>query len=137
MNAALITRGAGMESNYKLATHSLLTEWARWRFYQSGEVSGYPRQVPFYRLFRGASVSGVLITDDIAEKVDRAVSRIRQKDEDQARVLELYYLEHKTLAQIGEKTGVHRLVATERLRLAQNAVEWIMDPDFIHNEYLQ
>ncbi len=82
-----------MESTYSGLTRSLLMEWARWKWYQSGEVRGYAREVPFYRLMRGASVGGPVITDDQAERVDRAVSRLSQRCPDQAEVIRMYYLD--------------------------------------------
>lgn len=116
-----------MESNHARYTRSLLAEWAKWRYYQSGEVKGFPHEVPFYRLFRGASVGGPVITDDQAEKVDSAVSRLMQRCPDQGSVLALYYLESMPPLKIGKRLDYGETRVRELLKQAENAIEWILD----------
>ena len=116
-----------MESNHSRATRSLLIEWARWRDYQSGEVKGFPGEVPFYRMMRGSSVSGPLITDDTAERVDSAVSRLTNRCPDQGAVLTLYYRDYKSIPDICKSQKIGETRARELLRTAENAIEWILD----------
>jgi len=116
-----------MESTYSRAVRGLLTEWAIWHHYQSGEVKGYPTRTPFDRM-RGGGARSALIADIDAEKVDRAVARLDQRCPDQAGVLKLYYLEGMSIDTIRVKLRISRPDATQTLRQAETAVEWILDP---------
>lgn len=115
-----------MESSYARVTQGLLAEWARWHYYRSGEVRGYPHEVPFYRLFRAGGIREALVTDEEAERIDRAVAKLSARCPDQAAVLKLYYLEGMTIQTIARKTG-YRTRAAQLLRQAETAIEWILD----------
>lgn len=126
MTAAVTIKGSGMESNHSRLVDSYLSEWARWRLIQSGEVRGYPPETPFNRL-RGSSVRSVLITDSTAEDVDAAVSKLIKRCPQQGKILALYYLERMTLATIARKEKMSETVARYELRAARNAIEWILE----------
>jgi hypothetical protein len=122
-----------MESNHGRLVSSLLSEWAKWRHYQSGEVRGYPTAIPTERL-RGSSVSSALIMDSQAEVVDRAVAKLAARCPDQGTVLKLYYLERPNLGWVGDRVTdqygrrIGRQAATVKLRQAESAIEWILEP---------
>jgi len=120
-------RGACMESNHRLNTQLLLEGWALWRYYQSGEVKGYPREVPFYRLMRGASVSGSILTDEQAQRVDAAVGRLSARCPDQGQCIRLRYLDGKSLRFIATALDVPKTRAEDLLKSGVLAVEWILD----------
>ncbi len=128
MNQAVkITEGRGMESSHLLATQLLLEQWARWRFYQSGEVKGYPREVPFYRMMRGTAVSQPHITDEMGERIDYAVTRLTDRCPEQGEAIKLRYLEGDSPGKIGRTLGVGETRAREILRQGYTAIEWILD----------
>lgn len=127
MLAQPITKGIYMESNHLLATQLLLEQWARWRYYQSGEVKGYPREVPFYRMMRGSGVSSPHITDEVAERVDYAVTRLCDRCPDQGQAVKLRYLEGDSPAKIGRVLCVGETRARELLRQGVTALDWILE----------
>jgi len=116
-----------MESNHRIATQILLEQWARWRYYQSGEVKGYPREVPFYRLMRGASVSGSILTDEQAQRVDAAVGRLSARCPDQGQCIRLRYLDGKSLRFIATEMGIPKTRAEDLLKSGVLAVEWVLE----------
>lgn len=116
-----------MESNHLLATQLLLEQWARWRYYQSGEVKGYPREVPFYRLMRGTGVSAPYITDEQGEKIDYAVTRLCDRCPDQGQAIKLRYLEGDSPGKIGRVLGVGETRARDILRQAYTAIDWLLE----------
>jgi len=126
MNAA-IKIGGGMESSNYLATQLLLEQWARWRYYQSGEVKGYPREVPFYRMMRGTGVSQPYITDETGERVDYAVTRLSERCPDQGQAIKARYLDGDSPAKIGRALYIGETRAREILRQGVTAIEWIME----------
>lgn len=126
MNAA-IKIGGGMESTYIRVTCSLLAAWAQNRHRESGEVKGYPPEVPFYRLIRGSSVGGLPITDEQYDRVDAAVSKLCHRCPDQGEALKLSYLDHMPNKKIGERLDVGETRARELVRQAENAVDWILE----------
>ena len=135
--ATLLKKGAKMESNHTRLVRSLLSEWAKWHHVQSGQVRGYPTEIPTERL-RGSSVSSLLILDIQAEVVDRAVSRLAGRCKDQADILKLYYLDGISLTGMSraykKQSGkyIDRQAATVKLRQAESAIEWILEPEIIH-----
>ena len=122
-----ITRGVGMESNHLLATQLMLEQWARWRYYQSGEVKGFPREVPFYRMMRGTGVSAPYITDDMGERVDYAVTRLCDRCPDQGQAIKARYLDGDSPARIGRALGIGETRARELLKQGVGAVSWILE----------
>jgi len=116
-----------MDSNYRLNTQMLLEQWAIWRYYQSGEVRGYPREVPFYRMMRGASVSQPHITDEQGQRVDAAVARLSARCADQGQCVRLRYLEGKSLRFIATALHIPKTRAEDLLKQGVLAVEWILD----------
>lgn len=117
----------GMESTHYLSTQLLLEQWARWRYYQSGEVKGYPREVPFYRMMRGTSVSQPYITDEAGERVDYAVTRLCDRCPDQGQAIKSRYLDGESPAKIGRSLGIGETRARELLRQGVVAIEWILE----------
>jgi len=114
-----------MESTYSRAVQADLAGWSIWHHQQSGVVRGYPNAIPTERL-RGSTVKSAPITDEVAEKVDSSVAKLCVRSPDQGEVLKLYYLEHKTLSEIGRRLGIGRMIATQRLKQAETAIEWII-----------
>lgn len=127
MSLAITTTGYGMESNHQLATQLLLEQWARWRYYQSGDVKGYPREVPFYRLMRGTAVSAPHITDSTGERIDYAVARLCDRCPDQGGAIKARYLEGHSTARIGRLMHIPETRARELLRQGVTAVSWILE----------
>jgi len=111
----------------RVSAQLLLEQWGRWRYYQSGEVKGYPREVPFYRMMRGSGVSAPYITDDMGELVDYAVTRLTHRCPDQGQAIKLRYLDGESPATIGRKLSVGETKARELLRQGVTAIEWIID----------
>lgn len=120
-------REACMESNHRIATQILLEQWARWRYYQSGEVRGYPREVPFYRMMRSGAVSSPHITDETAQRVDYAVTRLSDRCPDQGAVVKLRYLDGKTPSRIARELHIGETRARQLLAQGEYAVEWIIE----------
>lgn len=127
MNAALKTTGAVMDSNHRIATQLLLEQWTRWRYYQSGEVKGYPREVPFYRMMRGTAVSSPHISDDTAQRVDYAVTRLSDRCPDQGQIVKLRYLDGKPPATIARELHIGETRARQLLAQGEYAIEWILE----------
>jgi Phage antitermination protein Q len=124
---ATITKRDCMESNHLLATQLLLEQWARWRHLNSGEVRGYPREVPFYRMMRGTAISQPYITDVMGEQVDGAVTRLCNRCPDQGEAVKLRYLEGHSPGKIGRQIGVGETKARDLLRCGVIAIEWILE----------
>mgnify|MGYP003531419792 FL=1 len=120
-------RGADMESNHRIATQILLEQWARWRYYQSGEVKGYPREVPFYRMMRGTGVSSSYITDAAGERVDYAVARLCDRCPDQGQIIKLRYLDGKPPARIARELFIGETRARQLLAQGELGIEWSLD----------
>jgi len=116
-----------MESNHRIATQILLEQWARWRYYQSGEVRGYPREVPFYRMMRSGAVSSPHITDEQAQRVDAAVGRLSARCPDQGQCIRLRYLDGKSLRFIATALAVPKTRAEDLLKQGVLAIEWIIE----------
>lgn len=115
------------ESTYQLKTQTLLEEWAKWRYYQSGEVRGYPREVPFYRLMRGTAVSSPIITDEVGERVDAAVTRLCNRCPDQGQAIKMRYLQGHNSGSIGREMKIGETSARQLLKSGETAIEWILD----------
>jgi hypothetical protein len=121
-----------MDQTYNRVVKGLLTEWATWHHFRSGEAKGFPNQTAFRRLL-GGGVSEPYITDEEAEKVDRAVAKVREKSPERGQVLKLYYLEWKSPSAIGrimkDETGrpLGRHEAERLLLRAESGVEYLLD----------
>jgi hypothetical protein len=115
------------EPDRVLSTQFKLEQWARWRDYQTGEVKGYPREVPFYRLMRGTAVSAPMITDSLGERVDYAVTRLCARCPDQGQAIKLRYLDGHNPGRIGREMKTGETKARELLRAGESAIEWILD----------
>jgi DNA-directed RNA polymerase specialized sigma24 family protein len=123
----ITAQGAAMESNNRIHTQLLLEQWAKWRYYQSGAVLGYPREVPFYRLMRGSGVGDPYITDAKAERVDAAVARLCNRCPDQGEIVKLRYLDGKAPARIARELHIGETRARQLLAQGEYAIEWVLE----------
>jgi len=112
-----------MEGTYQLKVEAWLHSWVIWRYQQSGEVKGFPREVPFYRMMRGASVSAPAVDDAIGERVDGAVSSLCQNYPDEGTAIKLRYLEGMSHKTIGRALRVSETRARELQRQGERYVE--------------
>jgi len=90
----------------------LLTEWAKWAYENRGLSLSYPSIDAPTRL-RSASGAGSQITDDEAETIDAAVSRLGRKRRDQYNALVLHYLHGKSYRTIARELNVHHRVVSD------------------------
>jgi len=112
-----------MESTYRIKIQTMLESWAKWTFQQSGEVRGYPREVPFYRMMRGASVSSPDVPDELGEKVDAAVSRLCHAYPNEGEAIKLRYLEGNSHKTIGRAIRVSETTAGDLIRAGERFIE--------------
>ncbi|MFT5766758.1 MAG: hypothetical protein ACI9DH_000577 [Halioglobus sp.] len=111
----------------------LLTEWARWRQVNNGADVGYPHQTTFARFMKptgGANVKPAIIDDEQAERVDRAVSRLKRRCDDgdyRYEVLTDSYLLGKQDHIIGERLKMSRSSVVGIRRAAENFIEGRID----------
>jgi DNA-directed RNA polymerase specialized sigma24 family protein len=117
-----------MESTYQIKIQSMLEQWALWTSQQSGEVKGYPREVPFYRMMRGASVSAPAVADSVGEAVDGAVSRLCQVYPPEGEAIKLRYLEGNSHKTIGRALRVSETTAGDLIRAGERYIEGAIDP---------
>jgi DNA-directed RNA polymerase specialized sigma24 family protein len=117
-----------MESTYRIKIQSMLEQWAIWQGQQSGEVKGYAREVPFYRLMRGASVSSPSIPDSIGEQVDGAVSKLCHAWPQEGEAIKLRYLEGSSHKTIGRALRVSETTAGDLIRSGERYIEGAIDP---------
>lgn len=116
----------------ELPIKHLLQEWAAWSRQGSGVVKGYPASSNFSRLSGTPGARSPNITDETAERVDMAVTRLRMLKPSQADIIQWYYIERKTLTKIGrrrvngERRPMGRDRASQMLRLAENGVELLL-----------
>jgi Phage antitermination protein Q len=128
--AVLVTirTGACVESKYQIKIQSMLEQWAIWTSQQSGAVRGYPREVPFYRMMRGASVSAPSIPDSIGEAVDGAVSKLCHVYPSEGEAIKLRYLEGNSHKTIGRALRVSETTAGDLIRSGERYIEGAIDP---------
>jgi hypothetical protein len=112
-----------MESTYQIKIQSMLEQWAIWTSQQSGEVKGYPREVPFYRMMRGASVSAPSVSDFLGELVDGAVTSLSQTYPQEGKAIKLRYLEGMSHKRMGREIGVSETRARELQRQGERYIE--------------
>jgi len=117
-----------MESTYKIKIQTMLESWAQWMRYQSGEVKGYPREVPFYRMMRGASVGAPSIPDTVGEAVDGAVSKLCHAYPNEGEAIKLRYLEGNSHKTIGRALHVSETTAGDLIRSGERFIEGAIDP---------
>lgn len=122
-----ITRGAGMESNHFRRTDYELDQWGFWSRTRTGEVRGYPREVPFYRMMRGSGVRDANIPEDRADQISNAHRRLTDRCPDQGMVIKLKYVEQLSHAKIGKQMGFSETRSRELWRQGVNAIEWILE----------
>lgn len=99
-------------------TQERLTAWGHW--VRSGGVD-----LGYYgvRLVVGSSVPMPICPDEDAMDVDRAVARLKQRDQVMGRILVMAYLRQYSLARIARESGVG---SRERARYLLGAAEaWI------------
>ena len=101
-------------------TQQRLTEWARWvQTSDSGLRMGYNR----VSLVPAGSVAMPVCSDEQALMVDRAIARLRQRDQDMAEVLVMAYSYGFSLTRIAREAGIG---SRERARYLLGAAEsWI------------
>lgn len=117
-----------MESTYRIKIQTMLEQWAIWQCQQNGEVRGYPREVPFYRMMRGASVSAPSIPDTIGEAVDGAVSKLSHAYPQEGEAIKLRYLEGNSHKTIGRTLRVSESTAGDLIRSGERYIEGAIDP---------
>ena len=117
-----------MESTYQVKIQTMLEQWAKWQGQQSGEVKGFPREVPFYRMMRGASVSAPSIPDSVGEVVDGAVSRLCHVYPQEGEAIKLRYLEGNSHKTIGRALRVSETTAGDLIRAGERYIEGAIDP---------
>lgn len=105
----------------------LLVSWAHWRKTSAWDAKGYPHQTPF-RALLGGSISSVMIDDEQAEKVDKAVCRVVERCHDMGEVLVLYYLEGKTVSWIARRVKKSSERTRRLLAQGETAVDYILNP---------
>jgi len=111
----------------QLATQVLLEQWGLMCNRQTGEVKGYPPEVPFYRMMRGTAVSMPWITDSDWDRVDYAVRRLSQRCPDQGAIIKLRYVEYLPPAKIARKIRCGETAARQELSRAVEAIKWILE----------
>jgi len=111
----------------QVAVQWLLVSWAHWRRTQATDAKGYPHQTPF-RALLGGSIGTPGIDDESAEKVDKAVCRVRERCPDMGEVLILYYLEGKTVSRIARHVSKSSEHARRLLAQGETAVDYILNP---------
>jgi|TARA_Y100001956_G_C3988315_1_gene128128 hypothetical protein len=101
-------------------TQQRLTEWARWvKTSDSGLRMGYNR----VSLVPAGSVAMPVCSDEQALMVDRAIARLRQRDQNMAEVLVMAYSCGFSLTRIAREAGIG---SRERARYLLGAAEaWI------------
>src|SRR5690554_7813476 len=101
-------------------TQRRLTQWARWaQTSDSGLRMGYNR----VSLVPAGSVAMPVCSDEQALMVDRAIARLRQRDQSMAEVLVMAYSYGFSLTRIAREAGVG---SRERARYLLGAAEaWI------------
>lgn len=99
-------------------TQQRLTAWGHW--VRSGGVDLGCQGV---RMVAGSSVPMPICADDDAMDVDRAVARLKHRDQVMGRILVMAYLRQYSLAQIARESGVG---SRERARYLLGAAEaWV------------
>lgn len=116
-----------MESTHRLAIEYDVEQWGIWNRYATGEVKGYPREVPFYRLMRGRSVRSASITEDRVDLINAAMRRLRERCPDQERILRLRYVDDLKPSKIGKLLGLGETRVREVIRQGLTAIEWIVE----------
>jgi hypothetical protein len=111
---------------------SELQEWSAWSKVRAGGNLGYPSRAAFTRLRGDPGSRTPWITDERAEEIDRALCRLKVMKPGQAQIIELYYLDGKTLTKIGrmpwgQSGPMGRSAAGRLLQLAENALEVLLD----------
>lgn len=117
----------GIESTYFRKTDYELDQWGVWNRYRTGEVRGYPREVPFYRMMRGSGVRDANIAEDRADQISAAHRRLSNRCPDQGRVVYLKYVEQYSHAKIGKELGITETRSRELWKQGVHAIEWILD----------
>lgn len=111
------------------STEYMLEQWGYWL--RSG--AGIPRYTsPSLALVRdnvGSTVPTAVITDDDAEKVDRAVARLGKRDKEMGDCVWLHYAEKRTYHGIAKRLGIGKSKAAELVRAGVAWVDGALDSE--------
>jgi len=111
------------------STEYLLEQWGFW--YRSG--AGIPRYTsPSLALMRdnvGSTVPTAMITDEQADKVDRAVARLGKRDPEMGDCVWLHFAEKRTYHGIAKRLGIGKSKAAELVRAGVAWVDGALDSE--------